>query len=136
MGGSDDINDLFDSITFSEDRLVEDGYQEGFNQGALQGEQDGFHLGFQKGKELGQELGFYQGFAEGWILELNKGETKKPERALNQLEKLLVLINKFPKENTKDEDITELIGEVRAKFKTVCSMLKVSSEFESKDISW
>lgn len=133
--GESDVNDLFDSITFSEDRLVDSGYQEGYKQGSLEGDQEGFHLGFQKGSELGQEIGFYQGFAEGWVHELNLKE-KKPERVLNQLEKLNNLLNRFPTCNKKDNDIEELIREIRAKFKTVCSMLKVSSQFESQDISW
>lgn len=133
--GESDVNDLFDSITFSEDRLVDSGYQEGYKQGSLEGDQEGFHLGFQKGSELGQEIGFYQGFAEGWVHELNLKE-KKPERVLNQLEKLNNLLDKFPTSNKKDNDIEEIIREIRAKFKTVCSMLKVSSQFESQDISW
>lgn len=133
--GESDVNDLFDSITFSEDRLVDSGYQEGYKQGSLEGDQEGFHLGFRKGSELGQEIGFYQGFAEGWVHELNLKE-KKPERVLNQLEKLNNLLNRFPTCNKKDNDIEELIREIRAKFKTVCSMLKVSSQFESQDISW
>ena len=137
MGESADINDAFDSITFSEERLVDSGYQEGYEQGALEGDQEGFLLGFQKGRELGQEIGFYQGFAEGWIEELKLGDKKNPARVLNQLEKLLTLIKRFPSSNKKDNDLEELIGEIRAKFKAVCSMLKVSSsELESNDISW
>jgi flagellar biosynthesis/type III secretory pathway protein FliH len=133
--GESDVNDLFDSITFSEARLVDSGYQEGYKQGSLEGDQEGFHLGFQKGSELGQEIGFYQGFVEGWVHELNLKE-KKPERVLNQLEKLNNLLDRFPTCNKKDNDIEEFIREIRAKFKTVCSMLKVSSQFESQDISW
>ena len=60
-----DINDAFDTITFSENRLVETGYKEGFAAGAQQGEKEGFLLGAQKGSEIGQEVGFYTGFTEG-----------------------------------------------------------------------
>lgn len=136
MNSGEDINDAFDSITFSEDRLVKCGFQEGFEKGRIEGEKEGFVLGCKKGSEVGQEIGFYQGFAEGWIAELKAREEKKSEKVLNHLEKLLNLSQQIPRTNSKDQDIGELLGETRAKFKSVCSMLKVNSEFNAADISW
>ena len=60
-----DINDAFDTIILSENRLVEQGYEEGFVAGSREGEEEGYRLGAQKGSEIGQEVGFYIGFTEG-----------------------------------------------------------------------
>jgi len=136
MSDGEDINDVFDAISFSEEALIEVGYKEGFQKGSLEGRKEGFHLGLHKGREIGQELGFYQGFAEAWIRELEKSKEKKNEKTLVQLEKLVNLIKQIPDHNTKEVDLAEQIRQVQGRFKTVCSMLRVSSELAGSDISW
>jgi len=130
-----DINDAFDTIILSENRLVEKGYEEGFVAGSREGEEEGYRLGAQKGSEIGQEVGFYIGFTEGWLQEL-AGREKRPEKIIRHLEKLRSLLLEFPEDNLKDVDIGEQLRGIRAKFKTVCAMLKINSDSGSTVISW
>ena len=84
-----DINDVFDAISFSEEKILKTGFEEGLEKGTADGAREGFVLGLAKGSELGTEVGFYQGFAEGWIAELRSDDSqKKSEKAIIQLEKL------------------------------------------------
>nr|CAD7265244.1 unnamed protein product [Timema shepardi] len=52
----EDINNVFDSIALSEERLSKEGFQEGVNKGIKEGEIDGYHMGYHRGAELGAEL--------------------------------------------------------------------------------
>jgi len=136
MADSEDINDVFDAINSSEEKILKTGFEEGFEQGSIEGEKEGFVLGLSKGSELGTEIGFYQGFAEGWLSELRSNQEKRSEKTIIQLEKLVNLASQFSNTNSKDVDISDQLRDVRARFKTVCSMLRVSSEFEGSNISW
>ena len=131
-----DINEVFDAITFSEDRIVRTGYEEGYKRGSQEGEREGFQLGLEKGSEVGQELGFYRGFAEAWLQELGGKQEKKFEKTIKQLEKLLALLEAFPSTNVKESDGGEKIREARARFKTICSVLQVSPQLNPNEITW
>ena len=91
MADSEDINDVFDAINSSEEKILKTGFEEGFEQGSIEGEKEGFVLGLSKGSELGTEIGFYQGFAEGWLSELRSNQEKRSEKTIIQLEKLVNL---------------------------------------------
>ena len=121
MEDSADINDTFDSLLLCEDQLVSKGYLEGLEAGRLNGSKEGLSLGFQKGVEIGEEVGFYEGFAA-------VGE--KREKVLRQLERLLGLAETFPANNIQELDILDRLLALRAKFKIVCSLLKVKSPVE------
>jgi hypothetical protein len=132
MEPSSDINDLFDSLLLCEDQLVSKGYSEGLQVGAETGSQEGLSLGFTKGVEVGEEVGFYAGFASAWIDILKSADaagsstsSDKNEKVLRQLERLLTQAETFPTANLKDLDILDRLLALRAKFKLVCSLLKV-----------
>jgi len=132
----DDINEVFDAITFSEDRIVRTGYEEGYERGSQEGEREGFQLGIEKGSDIGQEVGFYQGFSEAWLQELGEKQERKFEKTIKQLEKLVALLEAFPSTNIKDSEGGEEIREARARFKTICSVLHVSPQLNSNEITW
>lgn len=137
MEESKDINDLFDEIVFVEDRLIAVGYKEGFEKGSQEGKQEGVELGFAKGIEIGQEIGFYVGFTQGWIKHLSsQTENKKSEKVIANLEKLNNLAKDFPSDNLKDVDVVEKLDTMRAKFKTICSLLKIPADFSKRSNSW
>ena len=136
MEDSADINDAFDSLLLCEDQLVSKGYSEGLEAGRLNGSKEGLSLGFQKGVEIGEEVGFYEGFAAAWIQSVQSGDCaaaaggEKREKVLRQLERLLGLAETFPANNIQELDILDRLLALRAKFKIVCSLLKVKSPVE------
>ena len=48
------------------------------------------------------------------------------------LQKLIGLISTFPEENPKEQDIVDLLSNIRAKFKHCCAILKVDASYNSK----
>ena len=132
----EDINSLFDCIVLSEDRLVEEGYEKGYKAGLKEGNREGERLGRQRGGKIGAEIGFYLGFVEQWkeVYQGNSGK-KGTERVVVALNKLEEVANNFPQVNSKEE-LGERLDLVRAKFKLVCSLLKINSEFSLNPSSW
>ncbi|KAK3931498.1 Protein LTO1-like protein [Frankliniella fusca] len=118
-----DINDIFDSIALTEERLWAAGHREGLEAGGREGAADGFHLGYHRGAECGAELGFYAGFAEAW---LSLGPVALTEKARQSLVKVLQLIQNFPRNNVDNVDIFESLESVRVAYRRTCSLLKTS----------
>jgi hypothetical protein len=133
MAATGDINDAFDSLLLCENQLVSEGFQEGLSAGQKRGWKEGLALGSKKGVEIGAEVGFYAGFAAGWIESLEPaaedskaaGGGEKRQKVAGQLRKLLALAEAFPADNIRDLDILDRLLALRAKFKIVCSLLKV-----------
>lgn len=141
----DDINDAFGSILLAEEQLVSEGHAEGLLVGRRNGAKEGLHLGAAKGVEIGGEVGFYAGFAAAWIQQLEEtapnGEAaakattsveKQLPKILSQLRKLAALAEAFPATNIRDLDILDRLLALRAKFKLVCSLLKVETQLASR----
>ena len=156
-----DVQDAFDSIFVSEDKLVAKAYEEGVLQGEIEGFQEGFELGRQKGSEIGSEIFFYRGFAKSWIallsgdlsevfnqllevcpvslnpdvvndihqIGLKKQQEETDLKPLKALKKLLALLERFPQENPKNQDILSLLQDIRAKFKYCCAVLKIDASY-------
>ena len=136
MGDSQDINSLFDCIVLSEDRLVSEGYEKGYKAGQKEGNKEGERLGRERGVKIGAEIGFYLGFVEQWREVYKEGTVdKRKEKVLVAFNKLEEVANNFPQVNSKEE-LGERLDTVRAKFKLVCSLLKVNSEFSNNSSSW
>lgn len=132
MVDAEDINSAFDSILLGEDRLCELGFEEGYRAGAKEGRVEGERLGRQRGQQIGKEIGFYLGFAAEWTeVYQNKTTDKKTTKVLAVLQKLTEIAEAFPLENSKEEDFSSRLDLVRAKFKLLCSLLKISSDYSS-----
>lgn len=121
-----DINDLFDSITFSEDQIWKDAYEKGLEKGKEDGKLEGFHLGYHLGAEIGGELGFYKQI-------INTIELQRPE-LLNEkthpiIKKIQSMIEEFPPVNSEDQDIIYLRDSIRSRYKQLCSLLKIEPLF-------
>ncbi len=131
-GSTDPIESGSDPDTDPDPQLC---YQEGLSAGQKRGFKEGLALGSQKGVEIGAEVGFYAGFAAGWIESLEPaaedstaaagGGGEKRQKVAGQLRKLLALAEAFPADNIRDLDILDRLLALRAKFKIVCSLLKV-----------
>ena len=137
MAETEDVNAAFDSLLVAEDRTVSKGWEEGYRAGKEEGRQEGERLGRERGQQVGQEIGFYLGFSEEW-LEVYQAEPsdKKSTKIVNSLQKLHELAEAFPSENSKEEDFTERLQQARAKFKLLCSLLRLGAEGWTAATSW
>lgn len=123
-----DINDIFDDIALSEDRINQEGYQKGFTDGKSIGNTDGYHLGYHRGAELGAELGYYYG-----VLQSHCNSDKNTERQQKSIETVLKLISEFPRTNDEHADILGLADTIRAKYRKACAILKISGKYPDSD---
>ena len=137
MADGEDINSAFDSIVLSEDRVVSAGWEEGYRAGSREGGREGASLGRQRGDKVGQEIGFYLGFGEEWSEAYrDRPSDKKTDKISVALKKLLELVEAFPEENSKEDDFAVKLDQIRAKFKVLCSLLKINSEYGPTAASW
>lgn len=126
-----DINDIFESIAFSEDSINKNGYNEGFKKGQESGLKEGYHFGYHRGINLGKEVGFYSGFVEGMLTET----TNRPPKLEALLVKFKNSLEKVPHENKEDAEFDLLLQNLRSIYKTVCSILKIDSSLPNSSSS-
>ena len=134
-----DLDRAFDKIVSFESESVRKGLEAGKIEAANRAKGQGFKLGLEKGFELGSEVGFYLGFAES-CGNLTPAElSPKAEKAARRL---IEIGGNIPEENIPEngQDFGGKLQEMRAKFKQLCSLLKVKLDFdpeaESKVTNW
>lgn len=115
-----DINEVFESILFSEEHLAEGGYKDGLRKGEKEGLNDGFHLGYHRGAEIGAEIGFYEGVVKA-LFHINNVKGLSP-RIVKEMNTLSSLLQNFPHTNT--DHFEDLKNSVRGKYKKLCSLYK------------
>jgi len=130
-----DINEIFEDIALSENKFTDKGFSEGVEEGLKKSYSEGDQLGRDRGKQIGQEIGFYKGFVAEFKTQVTDKSDKKSEKILNVIRKIETLTNEFPEYNCK-EGFEEKLEELRAKFKLLCSLLKINSEFNLNKTSW
>lgn len=130
-----DINEVFDDITLSENKFTEAGFSEGLKAGQSNSHLEGEKLGSERGTQIGSEIGFYSGFVAEYKLHYLEPKDKKSEKIISVLRKIETLVTEFPAYNSK-EGFEEKLEDIRAKFKLLCSLLKISSEFSTSRSSW
>ncbi|KAM4744918.1 protein LTO1 homolog [Anableps anableps] len=130
MTGRHGAEDLFDSILFADERFRGEGYQEGFEKGTHQGLQNGRRHGASHGAKLSSEVSFYYGFAVSWKCFLGGQSDDRSRKRLRALEALLNLIQKSPLDDPQSMKLQENTEKLRAKFRQVCSMLSVPTDFK------
>lgn len=123
-----DINDIFDDIALSEERINEEGYQKGLADGKSIGNTDGYHLGYHRGAEIGAELGFYYG-----VLRTHSNNHENTERQQKSIDSVIKLIDDFPRTNDEQADILGLADTIRAQYRKACAILKINGKYPESD---
>jgi flagellar biosynthesis/type III secretory pathway protein FliH len=117
-----DINDAFEQILLSEERIAEESYKKGFEKGVSEGNLEAYHIGFHRGAEIGAELGFYLA-----VLENHKIPAPIDQKVLNLITQLKGIIEQFPQINCDTFDLFESLNTIRAQFKKLTSLLKITN---------
>ncbi|KAL6112646.1 lto1 [Pungitius sinensis] len=129
MAGRGGGEDLFDNILLADERFRGEGYQEGFHRGSRRGLQEGRRHGASHGAKLSTEISFYYGFAVTWRCLLRQSADVRSRKRVKALEALLALIHTSPHDDPQSAHLQEHTEKLRAKFRQVCSMLSVPTDF-------
>ncbi|XP_065611113.1 protein LTO1 homolog isoform X2 [Cyrtonyx montezumae] len=124
-------SDMFDQIVMAEDRFHGEGFQEGYAEGSQAGAAEGRSCGALHGAKIGSEIGSYLGFALTWQCLLPKRTDERNSKKIRALDSLIGMIKKFPYEDPTYEKLQEDLEKIRGKFKQVCSMLNIQSDFRA-----
>ncbi|XP_003725769.1 protein LTO1 homolog [Strongylocentrotus purpuratus] len=129
-----DEDDIFDSVVMAEERCQAAGYEDGFKKGQELGREQGLVMGMEKGGQIGDELGFYFGFIVTWraLLKNKPDGDKDVPRPLKIIESLIDIIKELPQEEPNSVKYWDIIQKIRAKFKQVASLLKISVNYTPK----
>ncbi|KAJ3417135.1 hypothetical protein HDV05_006994 [Chytridiales sp. JEL 0842] len=117
-----------DNLLHLETMFEEYGRDDGVEDGRIRGQTDGVQIGLKNGFDIGRELGFYLGASEMWLEIVRKAPESYPARAQKVLESMTAQIKEFPETNDPNISILDLLDKIRAKFKTVTSLLKAPDQ--------
>uniref|UniRef100_A0A672UXC8 LTO1 maturation factor of ABCE1 n=2 Tax=Strigops habroptila TaxID=2489341 RepID=A0A672UXC8_STRHB len=129
MAAGVEESDMFEEIVMAEERFHDEGYQEGYAEGSHVGVVEGRRYGSLHGAKIGSEIGCYLGFALTWQYLLRKCTDEKNNKKIRALDSLIRMIQKFPYEDPTYDKLQEDLEKIRGKFKQVCSMLNIQSDF-------
>nr|XP_046236736.1 protein LTO1 homolog [Scatophagus argus] len=130
MAGRSGNEDLFDSIVMADERFRGEGYREGFEKGTRRGLQDGRRHGACHGAKLSTEISFYYGFAITWKCLLQHNTDVKSRKRMKAVDSLLALVQNSPHDDPQSALLQDNTEKLRAKFRQVCSMLRVPTDFK------
>ncbi|XP_066257172.1 protein LTO1 homolog [Euwallacea similis] len=129
-----DINEVFEDILFSEEKVIEDAYQHGYQIGTSEDSIEGYHLGYHRGAEFGSELGYYEALAQYYIE--NAENLRIPSKILKPLNALKEGCDEFPHTNSEETDLFEAIEKLRVLYKKIAAQLKIKSDFKKEGIQF
>ncbi|NXW79810.1 ORAV1 protein, partial [Hirundo rustica] len=124
-----ELNRRFTELRFCIPRFHGEGFQEGLAEGSHAGMAEGRRYGALQGARVGSEIGCYLGFALTWHCLLQKCTDEKTSKKRRALDSLIGMIQKFPYGDPTYEKLQEDLEKIRGKFKQVCSMLNIQSDF-------
>lgn len=133
---TNEINDVFDAIAFSENSIVQSAFNEGLKKGDSEAKEEGYHLGFHKGIEFGAEIGYYEGTVNT-LLQLHKEkQITFSDKIILILLKLKTLLETFPSINCPNTDILHLRRDIKSHFQRLCSLLKFDGNVSETGLSF
>lgn len=127
-----DINEVFEDILLTEEKIYELAYREGYELGASEESIEGYHLGYHRGAEVGSEIGYYQAFAEHY--NDNAEKLKVPDKVMKNLRMLKQGCLEFPRINSERIDLFEALENLRVLYKKIAAQLKIKSSLKNEGV--
>ncbi|XP_052890609.1 protein LTO1 homolog [Anopheles moucheti] len=130
-----DINDVFEDIFLTEERIIGEHFDQGLADGRLEESvREAEDYGFKKGAEIGQEVGFYTSIVNEIA---TQPETAANEKAHSVLQEVLTALEKYPHANDPNIDLLHNLQQIRNKFRRLCALLKVPFKYtQTNDLSF
>jgi hypothetical protein len=128
---------MFDEVLAVEESAYQRGLKEGYCKGDLEGFESGRAIGVEKASEIHAEIAGYRGVCKGMqMVDLKFNVlSSKERRILNWIIDVTTLNGK--KSFLEDKNFWEILDQVRAKFKTLLSILGVHShQINEADLSF
>ncbi|KAK4793049.1 hypothetical protein SAY86_023484 [Trapa natans] len=126
---ADDVADLLDSSLYLEDTHFKQGYAEGYDNGVTAGLEEAREVGLKVGFEAGEELGFYRGCLDVWNSVIRLDPSQFSSRVQKSLKTMEFLLEKYPFTNPEDENIQDIMFDLRLKFRAISATLGVKLEY-------
>lgn len=125
-----DPDDFLESSVLLDEAQYEEGFKDGYNDGLVSGKEEGTEVGLRLGFQVGEELGFYRGCVDVWnsVMQVDPGAF--PSRLQKSIEQLMELVDKYPLSEPENEQVQEMMGAIRLKFRVISANLRVRLEYE------
>jgi hypothetical protein len=123
------FDDLLAPSVLLEETHYGEGYRIGYAAGLVSGKEEGRKLGLNMGFQVGEELGFYQSCLDVWIAADHINHGAFSDRMKQNLEQMAALVSNYPIEDPENEQIQEIMGKIRLKFRIITASLGVKLEY-------
>ncbi|CAN6196950.1 unnamed protein product [Urochloa humidicola] len=124
------FNDFLEPSVLLEETHYGEGFRIGYAAGFVSGKEEGRKLGLNMGFQVGEELGFYQGCLDVWMAVAHINHSAFSDRMKKNLEQMAALVSSYPIGNPENEQIQEIMGQIRLKFRIITASLGVKLEHE------
>ncbi|CAG7717897.1 unnamed protein product [Allacma fusca] len=116
------LEDIFDSVTNFETRVLEEGFQQGREEGKQETAEKGFIVGFNTGSSIGLELSLAEGFCREILRE---PPTNRPNNSslLKLCDEVIAKVKSFPVTNVETEDVLDECAKIKAMLDKVKLMI-------------
>lgn len=124
--------DEFDKIAFAEEDEAHRGYVKGIAHGVEVGNIEGFSIGISRGQSLSDEVAFYFGFCEFFKMKFKSISSKRnvnDEKIETKLFQTVSILEKVMQLDVEHEHFSELVKELRKKFKILTSVLNIKVSY-------
>ncbi|KAL4567052.1 hypothetical protein LXL04_022623 [Taraxacum kok-saghyz] len=125
-----DLDDIFGDSLNLEDTHKNEGYQEGYDTGFASGKDDGREVGIKTGFITGEELGFYRGCIDVWTSVVRVDPTCFSNRVQKKIKEMDDLVSKYPILDPENENVTDIMGLLRLKFRAICATINMKLEYK------
>ncbi|KAI4363815.1 hypothetical protein MLD38_019985 [Melastoma candidum] len=122
--------DPFDPALNLEETHIKEGYNDGYSDGLVTGREEGRLVGLKDGFEKGEELGFYRGCVDVWNSVIRVDPSHFSTRVQKSVKAMDSLLQTYPVMDPENEQIQDILNDLRLKFRAICGSIGVKLEYE------
>lgn len=122
------FDDFLEPSILLEETHYGEGFRIGYAAGLVSGKEEGRKLGLNMGFQVGEELGFYQSCLDVWIAADHINHGAFSDRMKKNIDQMAALVSSYPIEDPENEQIQEIMGKIRLKFRIITASLGVKLE--------